>query len=441
MIYNFESLLENMPNKDEQTRKTIYEAYYGETKEIKEMQECLTRFRQKYIGKRYFTEKLSIDPDLQQFNRLVEDYWGFYRFALVIVNDGSTNAHTLSMGHRIDYKASKNMNSRKGFKYNKSDGYVTTCNVTSGLMFSEYLTDRHVFSIILHEIGHNFEGTVDKSIDLYYNVTKFLLLPLILASTIFNPVQTMKMFNKSFNWYIDLTEKIKRDYKPIQTILDAWSSLTSIMDSISSDINAIAALLNPIGVLAGTGVVLIQNIKMILLTGGYPIFKMFAYGSKGEIIADTFPSMYGYGADLVEAFDIIKNIGAGSAVREIINKNPIVGNYLWLITFPQIFVMKIFDEHPSDAARYKQQFIYIQRELEKGDIDPKLKKELLDRSKVIEKQIDECLKINKKYYGTAAATAYNKIIYALYMTNNPIGKLHTAKINNIYDKIDDALNK
>ena len=35
MIYNFESLLENMPNKDEQTRKTIYEAYYGKQKKLK----------------------------------------------------------------------------------------------------------------------------------------------------------------------------------------------------------------------------------------------------------------------------------------------------------------------------------------------------------------------------------------------------------------------
>ena len=161
---------------------------------------------------------------------------------------------------------------------------------------------------------------------------------------------------------------------------------------------------------------------MILLTGGYPIFKMLTYGSKGEVIADTFPSMYGYGEDLIEAFDIIRNSGAGSAINEIINKNPIAGNYLWLITFPQIFVMKIFDEHPEDAVRYKQQLVYIQRELEKGDIDPKLKKELLDRSKTIEKQIDKCLKINEKYCGTAAAKVYNKIIYALYMNNTPIGK-------------------
>ena len=437
MIFNFDNIKEQSKNLNQ--NKTINEAYFGETKEIKEMLKCINSFRRKHMGNYYFNGNLSVDPDILKFNRLVEDFWGFHRFALILKPGIEMNAMTMPLGYRLDYSSKRNNNSKRGFKYNKEDGYTTIVWIYSGLILNDIFTDREVLAILLHEIGHNFEATIDSLASVYYNVSKILLLPSILLNLIIMPSQGFGMHNKSYEWYINTIEEMKKKKSPFTEILSSIDSIKSITGRVFYNINIIALLLNPLAVISSTASTMARQLQQ-LITNLHMQFKLILYGQKGEIISDAFASMYGFESDLVTGFNKIENNAAGNDILAMINKDPIFGLYAWMLLTPQILIQRVFDEHPSNAHRYRQQLIFLRREIEKEDIDPKLKRELEIRMDVLEKNIDNALKINEDYYGTAINKTLSKINY--YCISNGLGgKYNDNKMMKLYDKIDKALER
>lgn len=436
MIYNFNNIIgTNVVN----NKKSINEIYIGESKEIKEMLECISIFRKRHMENYYFNTKVSVDPEILKFNRLVEEYWGFGRFALVVKPGQIMNAMTIPLGYRLDYSAKKHISSRKGFKYDKKDGNSTIVWIYAGIILNPIFTDRECLAIILHEIGHNFEATIDNFVALYYMTSKILLFPFAITSILNGPAQMLSFHNKSYNWYIDFIEDMKKDNKPLAEIMNCIESYQEIILKLSTNINFFILLLNPLAVISSIGQKFISEIVHFLLDI-FSVFKFITLGSKGEIISDTFVTMYGYESDLVTCFNKIENNGMGVDILESANKDPVLGFYVYTLLTPYTLISRIFDPHPSDAARFKQQLYYLKRELQKEDIDPSMRKEIEGRIVALEKNIDNALKINDGYYGTLIPKTVQKITYVS-LTKGLRGKLHDRKLNNIFDKIDRAVEK
>jgi hypothetical protein len=120
-------------------------------------------------------------------------------------------------------------------------------------------------------------------------------------------------------------------------------------------------------------------------------------GYRHEIIADSFATLFGYGAELSTALVKIDNI-----VDEILNKRSKCNKYLNALAIPLEFINSLSEPHPHTAIRLRKQMEYLERELLDDDLDPDIKKEIHENIQAIRLQMDKILekpdKSNKFYF-------------------------------------------
>ena len=72
----------------------LNEAYFGKTKELLAAEQQLDKFRNKYMGKYVLNTRINSDADLLEFDRIMEQIFGFGCFTIHIHNEASCNAFT-----------------------------------------------------------------------------------------------------------------------------------------------------------------------------------------------------------------------------------------------------------------------------------------------------------------------------------------------------------
>ena len=135
------------------------EAYFGKTKEFKQMEECIQNLKDEYQDSLLHLGNIENNSNWQKLRKLLEDKFGFYSLSLILKRDSLPNACTYPVSCTIDGAAqmSKYAVVDKGLKYNKNCKCCTLVYVTDTLFFNEKLTSAEVLSVLLHEIGHNFD--------------------------------------------------------------------------------------------------------------------------------------------------------------------------------------------------------------------------------------------------------------------------------------------
>ena len=147
----------------------VSEAYINKPRRCLEMEKCIERLRKKYTGNNDLDtalasnalQTIASDADWLKWQKLLEDEFGFYSVSLNLDFAMATpNAYTIPVHIAIDSwpKLRKSLTVNKNFiKYDKKDEVCTYIAITPELLFSSILTPSEVLSIILHEVGHNFE--------------------------------------------------------------------------------------------------------------------------------------------------------------------------------------------------------------------------------------------------------------------------------------------
>ena len=111
-----------------------------------------------------------------------------------------------------------------------------------------------------------------------------------------------------------------------------------------------------------------------------------------EVIADKFAGVYGYGPEQVSA--LLKLEGHESTATKFINKIPFIGKIINANYEDAMNPMwYYFDEHPHVIQRALEEIKLLEAELEKSNIDPKLRKVMEEQVKQIKALIEEALKI------------------------------------------------
>lgn len=404
---------------NEMTEEAILEAYFGTSKELDDIITQLGVFRSKYTDRfkygMYFDD-VNIDPDLLKFNRMVEDFFGFGTFSLIVDPRAIVNAFTFPIGTRIDTNIRANIRADKnGYKYDKSAGYVCISYIYTGLIFNDEFTDREIMSIIMHEIGHNFSGTMSNLITFTEFISKILFLPRIIIGiliSITNPVSggrlTATTFNSTSDWYVNFMRKAREDDGLFSLLVRLGKGFGGIISDINTNINAVRTPF----VLLMPGVA-IQIILKNIIKNPLDLINLFS-GYQNERIADNFPTMYGLGPDTVSAEKKMAEMDYGIDTKKAIMDTPILGHLYDLITLPIMAILQLTDPHPATPQRINNQLLILKKEIEKEKIDPKLKKELQYNIDSIEKQMKETEEEFTMSDGRAFSKIYGFILLKLF---------------------------
>lgn len=391
----------------------LREVYYGENANLREMQKCITNFRKDLFEKK-LTARLNTHPEIKRFNRLAEKEFGFKGFCLHIDPAQTVNAYTYPLYYNFNQLDQNNnlmsnlVVTNKGYKFKKEAEYVCYVCVYRGIMADRRLTDREVFAIILHEIGHNFQAAIS---DVQSGLSSTSLL-LYIINSVYRIIMTgdiQVLFSACFAIPFTLVGGIQKFLKGYDEILynyfPNYYHIADVVESIFGVLKyPIDRVLRVINMMLSA-----PRIPISLMMRLTPLSLILFYSSgdfRGEKMADNFATIYGYGPDLASAVTKIEINKDMSKIR-IPLVNPVIGifenTYRLLVTIP--------DEHPVVITRIKDQMDYLQKELDREDFDPKFKKEVEDSIKNIQAQIDHITSLN--YDGAISDYQYSNHLYQL----------------------------
>lgn len=364
--------------------RPVNEVYFGKTKDIQKIENALDHFRNKYMGQ-YFVVKVNQDPELLAINRMFEKYFGFGCFSLTINNQVAVNAYTIPIDARIDVNslnATKTVIADKdGFKFDPKMDYCCMVYMYSGFIFNEAYTTEEIMACILHEIGHNFYASLNTNHGIMASIFKVFVFLAIIQGNIqllFNGTNTISSAVKK------LEQKLTEEKSLLIDIRDNVRHVINIFKTINSIPVAVLNVLTFNGLTAlGYALDFISKVRN-------PLNLIFLPKKiSDEKTADNFANMYGYGPALSSAFIKMDSSKTHpSKIMRAVGSIPFISALYNLVPLPTQILATAFDEHPEGIYRAKDQLRMLQREANKEDLDPKMKKVILADIQAINKQID-----------------------------------------------------
>lgn len=406
---------------------TLSEAYIGK-EYVKNAFLQFAVVREKFRNAKY-SPKMDQDPDVIKFNRAIEKTFGFSTFSLSISPDFSFNAYAIpiytylypSQITKVTKSLTGNAN---GFKFSDYGKIVALSAINMGALESD-LTNDELFAVMLHEIGHMFFEVVIDHDGKYRAVSNI--------SNIISQVNE-KVFNIISNGINNITNN------------DIANAIDKVVDPFLGKLSVTFAN--------------IKNIIKAPFTGVFNLYK-FVKGkllreamddnmdSKNKIsytnekFADTFAAMYGYGTELHSALlKSFKNYEENNVPKKYAQPRGFILKGLKFVhimfTDYMLFINGLKDEHPDGLTRINVSIQYLSREIAKENIDPKMKKELLDQINNLKKQVEDYIAYNGSEGDTLSVTRS----YYIYLYKKFSGDRRESQVDNaaLFKSIDDMLN-
>ena len=392
----------------------LNEAYFGKTKELLAAEQQLDKFRNKYMGKYIMNTRVNSDPDLLEFDRMMEKIFGFGCLTVQITNVDQANAFTMPIDYNWDYNNSNNIIAdERGFKFKPECDYATFLCINSGLIFNPEFSTPEIMSILLHEIGHNFNSSINKPNGVLVRFYVTILYIINLLSLDSNKIINVITSNNRIRKFIGKTEKeLRSNNSMIMIVSDVIDQVGNLIDTYKNNINSLYRIFS-LGMLTNRSAIfsiinkLIHPVNLILS----PFITKVHYTS--EESADNFVTMYGYGGELSSALSKLryKEGTSSSIVMGAFDNIPIISTIMHLNEMPAFLIMSFMGAHPNDISRVKDQMELLKHELDKEDLDPKMAHYIKSDIKVCEEALDaliDCSKgINDPYIGEKF---YNRIV-------------------------------
>lgn len=408
----------NNPNIKQQA---VNEVYFGKTPELIAIENQLDIFRNKYMNRYVFNMSVNSDSDLLKFDRMMEDFFGFGCFTLHIHNQAACNAFTLPVDYRYDYTNNGQdiIADKRGFKFKKEKDYSIILGIYSGLIFNPDFTTEEIMACILHEVGHNFNASINRPNGVLVNNWTAFSLVINIINLLYGAFN-LDLIKNTNSWrkFVDKTGKELRKNKfffiYLYDLYKQMIAITKAAEGITNDVLKVLTLglatpicmvlngitgfiINPIGVIT-------QKVMQVLqLKARY----------SDEETADNLATMYGYGPASISLQQKFQDVpkDSSSVIMGTVNKIPIIASLIHLNELPAYILVGAFDEHPEGLIRCKDQLDMLEREVNKNDIDPKMKKVILSDIKECRKQMDKLTEKTSMFEDPyAARKAYNRLL-------------------------------
>ena len=414
------------------------EAYFGKTKEFKQMEECIQKLKDEYQDSLLHLGNIENNSNWQKLRKLLEDKFGFYSLSLILKRDSLPNACTYPVSCTIDGAAqmSKYAVVDKGLKYNKNCKCCTLVYVTDTLFFNEKLTSAEVLSILLHEIGHNFDEVCYKHLCAFNVIDSIFYAVFVLINNPLHFYEAFLMFTGGRRIYSQFMNSIQGCM--LWVFFDFIGNLVSIPIGIGYKI--FLPIIKPILY----GISTVYNIIDPLTP-----FIMACDGYQKEQFADKFVAIHGYGPEYASAMgkleDEINNLG----ITWGINRVPIIAHFYQALAVATSFLGKSrLDPHPDYAARMMAIMNVIETDLDKDkSIDAKTKQQAKKDIARIRQNVKDYLDDAKdeNSFGDDVQKAYQRWLLNMYPGKGDIRSSlypdNDQKINQALEEIRTRKNK
>ena len=414
------------------------EAYFGKTKEFKQMEECIQKLKDEYQDSLLHLGNIENNSNWQKLRKLLEDKFGFYSLSLILKRDSLPNACTYPVSCTIDGAAqmSKYAVVDKGLKYNKNCKCCTLVYVTDTLFFNEKLTSAEVLSVLLHEIGHNFDEVCYKHLCAFNVIDSIFYAVFVLINNPLHFYEAFLMFTGGRRIYSQFMNSIQGCM--LWVFFDFIGNLVSIPIGIAYKI--FLPIIKPIIY----GISTIYNIIDPLAP-----FILACDGYQKEQFADKFVAIHGYGSEYASAMgkleDEINNLG----ITWGINRVPIIAHFYQALAVATSFLGKSrLDPHPDYAARMMAIMNVIETDLDKDkSIDAKTKQQAKKDIARIRQNVKDYLDDAKdeNSFGDDVQKAYQRWLLNMYPGKGDIRSSlypdNDQKINQALEEIRTRKNK
>ena len=148
---------------DYRNTQVVNEAYVGKTPTLEEIEKKIGELRENIK----FSDNLNRSDQITEINRLFEKQFGMDIFALKVLQTKYIDAYTYSLSTRLDYAEKYasladmiTADMKNGFRFKPgNDAAVVVC-ISYEFLHNKLWTDAEIMAILLHEIGHNFSGSL-----------------------------------------------------------------------------------------------------------------------------------------------------------------------------------------------------------------------------------------------------------------------------------------
>lgn len=412
----------------------IQEYYVGEIPEVVEIQRLFSIFRETALKMPGY--KINSSRSIIAFNRAIERFFGFKTFSLIIAPGVYHNAYTVPISAKLDTGnyGKYCIKTPKGFRYSNDAMFSAAVVMTSNMVLDKRYTDRELLAVIFHEIGHNFtagispfhEGFsfVSKAMNVYDAV--ILTVRAIYNRDIFKGLDAFNTWTTMLNCLTELTNTSldnNRRYNPDGMNISGF--INSIIDYVEvfwSELRSVNVIIN----LMTKGREIFMNIIESLPKKIFDII-LPAINYNDERLSDNFPTIYGYGADMSSWLAKFHTVTRGqSLIRQGASYLPLLSIMLDLLSLPLALLSMPFNDHPQVISRIDDQLKLFEKELNKTDLDPKMRLQ-------IEEDLKETREVMEKYFftidGLDSAIVIKASQFLLY-------KISGGDIRNLYAKMD-----
>ena len=415
----------------------VNEAYVGKTPILEKIEEQIGVIRG--MVNRY--DDFDSHKEVQKLNRLFEQQFNMEVFALHMDPHKEINGYTCVLANnfdiagKINYAKFVTADRKDGFKFKPGNGACIYAVIYWGLWGNPDFTDGELLAIILHEIGHNFADFIDNKIQLAnkkmmesfkaMTLTECILgcMTIILAPFYIHRYRQDKKILKHYTNEYKKKKEIENqdDYDPSHAKRVAKKASR---EDFWKDLRHTASRYNPI-----------NRILARAYTSSRTLYKdelskaaRESVSRRNEIIADKFAGVYGYGPELASSFQKMGNIQ--TRVQKWTAKLP--GgekvNRLYEDLYKDI---NEFDCHPHHIQRINECIKLLKDELNQDEMDPKMKKVIIDQISQLEAIVkDIATKVKKDPDNISAA-------YAAFVNE----ELPDATTQQIEDEITNEYNK
>ncbi len=374
----------------------VREVYFGKSQNLISIEEKFTELRNTITEDQYGV--FDTLPLVQDINALFEAQFGMDLFSLHLEPYPAPNAWTFTVGYMLDVAIDQSIRAngisatqRDGFRYKPNNGLCVVVCITTGLFNDRSISSEELVAILLHEIGHNFQDFIDPAMKAYDNTYILNRYDEMMAYCILNTMYEYKaeVLKYVSNWaYIEdrvsptSERRRKDDFNKKKFDWDVKVVLSSI-----------SKLLNVVLLGIPRGIVALMQIPAVAIAKAKQKKKKEFFERTGEMAADKFPTVYGYGAAQQSA--LTKMYYNDYGVDKFINSIPLLSAYLALERIPGRMLVNIYDEHPSLIARIEDQIYTLEQELKKKNMSPALRKAIMKDLEQLKQNRDDITRVGK----------------------------------------------
>lgn len=351
-----------------QNMEPVSEAYIGKTKPLLAAERELDIIiRERKANPLTYDMSSDGNPHVKAVGKLLQQQFGFKECVIDFEPDMTVNACTVNtslVSRSLHYKSYR-FDKKRGH-YDEEHCISSFVTVFEGLLENDNMTGGVLLSIILHEIGHDFDNSPWLVIQ---DILAFISSPIeMLISELMKETNIMQRGTT-------IISNIVYRIPPLEIFLKLFTGTTGLINGIKSflhKIKVVSRLIsgNPVKFLRG------DKVKEIIAN---TIIKIA--GAPGEIHSDELAAVYGYGAELSKGLVILRN--SNITFEGIASKNPATN--LLVDVYSEMYNIILFcsipeaaiDCHPSEQARVKSVIDKYERDLANSDFPPEMKKELI----------------------------------------------------------------